>query len=411
MKKLSLELQNALDKELNLMKNDFYYQQLEIQRDGGLELVRMDAVFEPLDVLGGDSYSLRKTEDGKVIFFIIDAMGKGISASITAATTTSLLNYIFDQMNRQGDFEFERWIKRYIDFVKNEILDNEMVAIYFGIYDKYNSTFKHASFGMPSALIFTHNNELIKIKSNNAPISQYTQGFKIDIVDVRGIKKALFYTDGLCENILENGKFYKDKMYQDFINSENIVDFSKKVKNSIITKDDDILYFYIDTLKYNCEFIIKAVNPDLGDINDLIYEISQYIKKNGAQPKEMSELSLALSELMMNSLEHGVFGIDRSTKNRLIENGKYDALLKEMQIKFKERKIEVSYAIKQEGGSKILIAIIKDGGDGFDTRTLRKLETNPQNFNGRGIMIIKKLLDRFYYNEKGNTITIRKFLN
>ena len=69
MKKVPLELQNALDKELNLMKNDFYYQQLEIQRDGDIELVRMDAAFEPLDVLGGDSYSLRRTEDGKVVFF------------------------------------------------------------------------------------------------------------------------------------------------------------------------------------------------------------------------------------------------------------------------------------------------------------------------------------------------------
>lgn len=64
MKKVTLELQNALDKELSFMKNDFYYQQIEIDRDGQKNIVRMDAVFQPLDVLGGDSYSLRKTEDG-----------------------------------------------------------------------------------------------------------------------------------------------------------------------------------------------------------------------------------------------------------------------------------------------------------------------------------------------------------
>lgn len=240
MKKVTLELQNALDKELSLMKNDFYYQQIEINRNGVDKIVRMDTAFQPLDVLGGDSYSLRKTQDGKVVFFILDAMGKGISASITAATTTSLLNYIFDQMKRQGNFELRRWIYRYIEFVKHELLDNEMIAIFFGMYDKDTGIFEHASFGMPASLILTEDNEFVKVKSNNAPISQYTEDFNVEIVDVKNIKKALFYTDGLCENIIENGEFYRDKMYKDLIESENFVDFSKKVHKSITTKDDDI---------------------------------------------------------------------------------------------------------------------------------------------------------------------------
>ena len=85
--------------------------------------------------------------------------------------------------------------------------------------------------------------------------------------------------------------------------------------------------------------------------------------------------------------------------------------VKKLEKKYKNREIVVSYIIKEENGSKVLIARIDDGGKGFDTRNLRKLVISPQYFNGRGIMIIKKLLDRFYYNEKGNMITIRKFLN
>ena len=173
----------------------------------------------------------------------------------------------------------------------------------------------------------------------------------------------------------------------------------------------DIFYLYIDTLKYNCEFITKYVKPNIDDINDVILEISNHARDNGAKPKEMSELSLALSELMMNALEHGVFGIDKDTKNRLIEKGKFDTTLAKFEKKYKNREIVVSYIIKEENGSKVLIARIDDGGKGFDTRNLRKLVISPQYFNGRGIMIIKKLLDRFYYNEKGNMITIRKFLN
>ena len=413
MKKVTLELQNSLDKELSLMKNDFYYQQIDVDRDahGDKKIVRIDAVFQPLDVLGGDSYSIRKAEDGKVVFFILDAMGKGISASITAATSGTLLNYIFDQMKRQKDFDFQRWISRYIEFVKYELLDNEMLAIFFASYDKHTGTFEYASFGMPASLMLTFEGEFIKARSNNAPISQYTDELKIDSLYVHNLKKALFYTDGLCETTLENGKFYKDKMYQDFIDSKNFMDFNERVNNNLKVKDDDILYLYVDALSHSQDFIVKRVAPNMDAINNIIFEISEYIQKNGAKPKEMSELSLGLSELMMNALEHGIFGIDKNTKSKLIEKGKFDSVLAKFEKKYKDREIVVKYIIKEEGCRKVLIACIEDGGQGFDTKTLRKLAISPQHFNGRGIMITKKLLDRFYYNEKGNTITLRKFLN
>ncbi len=407
MKKATLELQNALDKELSLMKNDFYYQQLEIDK----KIIRMDAVFQPLDVLGGDSYSLRKTKDGKVAFFILDAMGKGISASITAATTTSLLNYLFDQMKKHEDFTFEKWIESYVEFVKNELLDNEMIAIFFGLYDKDVGTLKYASFGMPASLLYTNDKKFKKIKSNNAPISYYTDEYKAETLDMQSIDKALIYTDGLCETTLKNGEFYREKMYQDFIDSKNLIDFKRRVDKSIKIKDDDMLYFYIDIFKYKYDFKEMSIAPSEEAIHGMICKIGDYVQANGAKPKEMSELSLALNELLLNAMEHGVFGINKSKKNRLIENGTFDTLLKELQTKHKDKKIVVHYAIKQDGNSKVFVIRIDDGGKGFDTRTLRKLAISPQHFNGRGVMIVKTLLDRFYYNEKGNIVTVVKFLN
>jgi len=411
MKKITLELQNSLDKELSLMKNDFYYQQIEVNRAGKRNIVRLDVSFNPIGILGGDTYSIRKTVDGKVIFFILDAMGKGISASITAATSATLLNYIFDDMTAHGNFKFKRWINRYIDFVKNEILENEMLAVSFGYYNKKKGFFKQASFGMPVLLMQTFDEEFIKVKSNNAPISRYTDDFVIEKIDVKNIKKALFYTDGLCESVIEDGKFYRDKMYKDFIDSKSIIDFNTRVKENIAQRDDDILYLYIDSLEHNSDFIVKHVKPNMEDIDSIVFEISDYVKNSGAKPKEISELSLALSELMANALEHGVFGLDKNTKNRLINDGKFDIALAEYEKKYKDREIIVKYIVKEEGGSKILVARIEDGGEGFDTKSLRNLVISSEYFNGRGVLIIKKLLDRFYYNEKGNAITIRKFLS
>ena len=408
--KLNSELENAFNKELNLIKNDLYYQQVEVNRNGIRKFVRYDVMYKPLEILAGDSYSIRKTKDGKIVSFLLDAMGKGISASITATTSTTLLNYIFDQIHREGNFEFERWIKRFIEYIKGDLLENEMLAIILSCYDKNTSIFKYASFGIPAFLLVDENGKLKKIKSNNPPINVYTDDYVIDEFSLKEIKKALFYTDGLCENRLEDGSFYKEKMYQDFAESDNIMDFINRVNESIEDKADDLTFFYINTIPYNQNYIVRKVPASKEALDGVLVEISEYLKKQETSTKVLSEISLALSELLNNALEHGVYGISNSKKSYLIENGLFDDELNNLAEINKEKTINVKYTIINENDTKIFVARIEDEGKGFDVRSLKHLVVNPEGFNGRGIMIIKKLLDRIYFNEEGNCVTIRKFL-
>ncbi|DAB34473.1 MAG TPA: hypothetical protein CFH82_05400, partial [Sulfurospirillum sp. UBA12182] len=78
-KNMNSELENAFNKELNIIKNDLYYQQLEVPRGTNTFLIRLDIAYSPMEILSGDSYSIRKNYDGKIVFFLVDAMGKGIS--------------------------------------------------------------------------------------------------------------------------------------------------------------------------------------------------------------------------------------------------------------------------------------------------------------------------------------------
>ena len=405
------EMENAFNKELNLIKDDLYYQQVEIKTKIKKKYIRFDVFYKPLEILGGDSYSVRKTSDGNVVFFLVDAMGKGISASITATSTTTLLNYIFDQMEKQNDFQFERWIKRYLEYIKKDLLDNEMLSIFFGFYHRKKAEFKYASFGMPAFLMLTENDELKKVKSNNMPINKYSDDYNISSTSIFEMKKALFYSDGLCESCMENGDFYREKMYLDFKDSKNIVDFISRVKLNLITEDDDMSFFYVDSLCSKKFSVNRNIKANREDVDVALHEISNYVKKNGASIKELSEISLALSELLTNALEHGVFGIDNRKKHYLIEKDEFYDYLNVLEEKHKDDKIIMRYSIKLEGENRILVVRIEDNGKGFDTRILKNLVVNSQNFNGRGIMIVKKLLDRFYYNEKGNAVTIRKFLS
>ena len=90
------DLDKAFNKELFIIKNDLYYQQIELNKNGNKELLRIDISYKPQSTLSGDTYSLRKTKDGRVVGFVADAMGKGLSAALTSMGTTRFLNYFFD---------------------------------------------------------------------------------------------------------------------------------------------------------------------------------------------------------------------------------------------------------------------------------------------------------------------------
>ncbi len=409
-KKINSELKNAFDKELSLIKNDLYYQEVEVFRDSKRSFIRYDVMYKPLEILTGDSYSIRRVGDDKIVFFLLDAMGKGISASITAMTSTTLLNYIFDQMKVQKNFEFKRWVKRFVDYIKGDLLENEMLSIILTSYNKKDAFFEYASFGMPAFLFVDEKNNLIKIKSNNPPISLYSDDFKIDGLNVKKIKKALFYTDGLCENRLKDGTFYKDKMYEDFIKSNDIVDFKNFVNKKIDTKNDDLAFIHIDTATYESSFITKTLFANMESIDNALLEISDYLSEVGLNSKLSSQILLAMSELLNNALEHGVFKITNLKKSYLIENGLYDDELKRLESLYKDKSIKVKYMVKNYNNSRVFIARIEDFGDGFDVRKLKNLVVEKDKLNGRGILIVKKLVDRLYYNEAGNSVTIKKYI-
>ena len=123
-----------------------------------------------------------------------------------------------------------------------------------------------------------------------------------------------------------------------------------------------------------------------------------------------SEIMLTFSELLLNALEHGSFGVNRERKNYLIEHNLFDEEMMQLERQNKHKTIEIHYGIVQSGEQKMFEATITDSGKGFDTKMLKNIVINAHNFNGRGFIIIKKLLDHFYFNEKGNAITIQKIL-
>lgn len=404
------DLEKAFNKELFIIKNDLYYQQLELDRNGKKELLRIDISYKPHSSLSGDSYSLRKTKDGRLVGFVVDAMGKGTSAALTSMGATRFLNYFFDELEDEGTFSFELWIKKFVKFMKKNILDDETLSIAFMEFDLVHSKLHYALFGMPAFLVVTLENELKVIKSNNAPLMIYTDDVHINTLDSALFSKMLCYTDGLSESFTKENVLYGSLMREDFVNSPGIEDFNERVRQNIGKGDDDLTYIYVKKLETRKNFETLHVKSNYEGIEEALHRIFAYLKKYELPTKCSSEVSLALSELLLNALEHGSFGINTQQKNLLIEQNIFEQEMERLAQNNQHKTIEIHYGIVPSGNRQLFEATISDMGEGFDTRILKNIVINAENFNGRGLIIVKKLLDHFYFNEKGNAITIQKFL-
>ena len=198
MQTLQDELDKAFNKELFLIQNDIYYQQIELEKQGKKELLRVDISYKPYSALSGDTYSLRKTQDGRLVGFIADAMGKGLSAAMSAMGLTRFLNYFFDELEEElGGFVFEKWSHKMLKFLQKNLLGDEILCIMLIEFDVKHSLVRYASCGMPALLIETQTGELVSIKSNNPPLGSYSESILVKALISTQMHKMLCYTDGL----------------------------------------------------------------------------------------------------------------------------------------------------------------------------------------------------------------------
>ena len=118
-------------------------------------------------------------------------------------------------------------------------------------------------------------------------------------------------------------------------------------------------------------------------------------------------LQIALSELLINALEHGNLEISFEEKTKWMEeNGEIVSLIEQKRHdpKFADRKISISYALNQDYCS----FTVRDDGNGFDWRKYTQKETEQsEELHGRGIQLSSEMVGTLSYNEKGNEVTLK----
>ncbi|MDO9266569.1 MAG: response regulator [Sulfurimonas sp.] len=391
----------AFSKELNILRNDFYYHMIDNQC-----MALIDFFYKPLDVLSGDAYSVRKISDDVAFYSIVDGMGKGLSASLSSMLMTSYINHTIDQMKKNSNFNLNNLIEMSLEYIRPILLDEEALSIDFITINCKERTINYAKFAMPAILMQTKDAKIIKIKSNNPPMSKYTKEINLSYCSIENISKFLFYSDG----VIENNTITKNKQYLEFIENDFLNSFSKEdMVNNFLRRtylqEDDITFIIINQLDLNgnnkfVEKVFKSTLDAVEEANDWYSNVWSNISNNY---KLAYNAGIVFSELFMNAYEHGNLGLDAETKHKLLNDNSYFAKLEEMQKDCTKSITATLHAI-EHAANRYIVTTIKDEGNGFDTKILSKLFKKSTSFNGRGIYISKKSSMGVYYNSSGNSV-------
>ena len=389
----------SFQKALKMIRNDFYYKQLT-QTDDSVTII--DFLYTARDVISGDTYSARKIDEDKTLLFVIDGMGKGLSASISALMVVSFLNRRIDvDIETKKKFSLKSLIAKAIQHTKKILLDEEIISISFVLIDTAKELIEYASFSMPQILLQNSDDTISTLRSNNPPLSAYTKGFKTQELPYKTIKKLLIYSDGLVENSLKNeDDTYSKYIQEDFKNSITREDLRKKIISRIGKQEDDITFIlvsHIDIKKPIHSLVIDAKLEEIEKTNEWFDDI---LNQKTDNKSIQSKAGLAFMELLMNAYEHGSLNLDGNKKHKLIDNDEYFNFLSK-----KELTCNKKISINIHSFSNHLLIRIKDEGKGFDTNTLSSIFGVTKNFNRRGIFMSRKATQGIYYNSVANQIS------
>lgn len=400
---------NAFKKELSLILNDFFLQKFDVKNHRGDEYgVFMNILYKPLDVLSGDIYSIRRLEDGTVFLFLADSMGKGLPASVTSILTTAYINHIIDTEGSEVTSSLRNIIRLFARYIKGILLDDEILSIVLMKLDFVEEKMEFASFSSPPVMIKNRSGDVITLKCNNPPLTKYTSDFDIEEHDILDIKGILAMTDGLYECTTKSGDTAMDKVQEAYTGNIMKTDFHNCMSKIINEPEDDVSCIHIIKMEDcggRCENI--SFEASLKNVGKAIEWLEDFFAKHSLDVEDSSMLTLAFTELTMNSFEHSVLELDNRQKYRMINEGKYDEFISSAESR---KRIHVGAGIREMFGKKFVFIKIRDEGTGFDPHSLKIWMYDKDQSDGKGVKISRRIIDEIYYSQDGREAIIIRVL-
>jgi CheY-like chemotaxis protein len=149
----SIQQEAAQNKERHVVRHDLRNQCLT---DAGRIRWGVEVVHSPRDIMSGDGYTVRQLPDNRLLIFVVDAMGSGLSASISSLLATSFCNYLMEHLLQSChcSFEFRYFLTLFKQYLSGMLMEEEAISCGFFLVDLNMMKTDLALFALPPLLVF-----------------------------------------------------------------------------------------------------------------------------------------------------------------------------------------------------------------------------------------------------------------
>ena len=313
----SIQQETARRKERHVVRHD-----LRNQLVTGANGIRwgLSVTHSPRDIMCGDGYTIRTLFDGRQLLFVVDAMGSGLSASLSALLATSFCNYQVDHLHQWQNFNLQLFLMRFQEYLGGILLEEEALCCGFLLVDLLSQKLEMAMFGLPPLLVRRLDGSTLRVPGSNPPLSIYSDELKFDRLCLAEVADVLVMTDGVTDASLPDGGSYRERLDQDFRRSPTLASLQRLFGLHTEPDDrDDLTLLHLQRLDFDSHWNWQG-EPVLRR-EQLVDTIDGFLRALVAQvalqKEERSELELLLDKALVNALEHDCFGIDCKEKSSL----------------------------------------------------------------------------------------------
>ncbi len=402
----SMQQEAAVRKERHVVRHDLRFQTVSDSRGNrwGVDVAHVSR-----DIMCGDGYSICRLSDDRVMVFLIDAMGSGLSASLTTLLATSFCNFHFEHFFHFSGYEFSRMLGFFTEYIAGILLDDEVVSCGFLLIDLANLNLETALFALPPLLVRDLDGSVSSIRSKNPPLSPYSGAAATTSFSLENVADLLLVSDGFSDAELSVEGQYREHLLDDYIASPTLASllelFHSRVGASYEQDDRTMLHIRrIDLPRawhWSC-----PVPPRYDALHGAIATALERLDREMPLSEQLrDELELMLSEALTNAYEHGCLRIDSAEKKRIMLTGEYEDFL-ETCLPPDGSAMSLSLSLWRGMGLPLLSLEIRDSGSGIPLAGLGTADSLA--VCGRGLRMIDRYCDSLFVGGPSGCLIILK---
>ena len=348
-----------------------------------LEGLRIQCLYRPAPVLGGDFYDIVLPESGLMALLIADASPTGLTAAIISVMAKMAFTHGVTHYNNPKGV-----LKEMNQHLTGRCMEGQFLAAFLGFLDLHTRRLRFTNAGLCAPIVVGPKRfETLDTEGSFLGMFEDANLHEREVQLTEG-DRILFYTDGVTRVLASNGQAGDVSRWHQFVREKSILtldatlhEIEREVDSPQYGREDDVTIVGVEFTKREACSERFVIQSDPQEIQAVEAAILRAMDRRGYGERDRFGVKLALEEAVMNAIRHG---------NRMDRN----------------KKVTIDFSITDR---KITLAV-GDEGPGFEPSKVPD-PTRGDNLErpcGRGIVLMKAYMDEVEYVKPGNRVVLTK---